>query len=49
MHYFQSLPLENQLDDESKLNCEGPITYEECEKALSKMKKKVSRPGWYYN
>ena len=38
--YFQSLPLENQLDDESKLNCEGPITYEECEKALSKMKKK---------
>ena len=39
--YFQSLPLENQLDDESKLNCEGPITYEECEKPLSKMKNKI--------
>ena len=38
--YFKSLPLENELDNESQLKCEGPVTYKECEIALSKMKKK---------
>ena len=38
--YFESLPHENELDNESQLKCEGPITYKECEIALSEMKKK---------
>ena len=32
--YFESLPLETQLDNESQLTCDGPVTYEECAKAL---------------
>ena len=42
--YFESLPRESELDNESQLKCEGPVTYKEYEIALSNMKKNKS-PG----
>ena len=38
--YFDSIPFENRLDDDTKLICEGFVTYDECLKSLNKMKKK---------
>ena len=42
--YFDSIPCENRLDDDTKLICEGLVTYDECLKSLNKMKKNKS-PG----
>ena len=42
--YYQSLTFENILDDINKENCEGLVTYNECETSLNKMKKNKS-PG----
>ena len=36
--YFKSLPVECKLDEDAKSRCEGPVTYNECERALSMMK-----------
>ena len=42
--YFKSLPVECKLDEDAKSQCGGPVTYNECERALSMMKSNKS-PG----
>ena len=42
--YFDTVQAENKLDDDAQQKCEGPISYTECTKALTKMKKNKS-PG----
>ena len=37
--YFNSIPFENRLDDDTKLKCGGLVTYDKCLKSLNKMKK----------
>ena len=37
--YFDTVQAENKLDDDAQQKCEGPVSYTECTKALTKMKK----------